>query len=79
MHAKLASRIVSRLDRDPAHPAHGFGQQVASLVLWFGLDDWVIEQINSEATRTLILSPRCDDNIQQSCVDYSHAVDRDHT
>jgi len=30
----------SRIDRDPAHLAHGFGQQVASLVLWFGLDDW---------------------------------------
>ena len=33
--------------------SHGFGQQVASLVLWFGSDDWVIDQINSEATRTL--------------------------
>ena len=32
-----------RLDRDPAHSAHGFGQQVASLVFWFGLDDWMID------------------------------------
>jgi len=45
-----------RLDRDPAHSAHGFGQQVASLVLWFGLDDWVIDQINREAMRTLMPS-----------------------
>jgi len=47
----------TRLDRDPAHSAHGFGQQVASLVLWFGLDDWVIDQIDREATRTLMPSP----------------------
>ena len=33
--------------------ADAYGQKVASLVLWFGLDDWVIDQINSEATRTL--------------------------
>jgi len=46
------------LDLDPAHSAHGFGQQVASLVLWFGLDDWAIDQINREATRTLTPSPR---------------------
>ena len=32
--------ILRKKDRDPAHSAHGFGQQVASLVLWFGLDDW---------------------------------------
>jgi len=31
---------------------------VASLVLWFGSDDWVIDQINTEATRTLMPSPR---------------------
>ena len=30
----------AQLDRDLAHSAHGFGQQVTSLVLWFGLDDW---------------------------------------
>jgi len=42
-----------RHDRDPVHSAHGFGQQVASLVLWFGLDDWVIGQIDRKATRTL--------------------------
>ena len=30
---------------------------MASLVLWFGLDDWVIGQINREATRTLMPSP----------------------
>ena len=47
-----------QLDRDPAYSAHGFGQEVASLVLWFGLDDWVIDQINREATRTLMLSPQ---------------------
>ena len=47
-----------QLDRDPAYSAHGFGQQVASLVLWFGLDDWVIDQINREATRTLMPSPQ---------------------
>ena len=47
----------ARLDRDPAHSAHGFGQQVASLVLWFGFDDWVIDQINTEATRTPMPSP----------------------
>ena len=41
----------ARLDRDPAHAAHGFGQKVASSVLWFGLDDWVTDQINREATR----------------------------
>ena len=40
----------ARLDRDPSHSAHGFGQQVAWLVLRFGLDDWV-------ATRTPMLSP----------------------
>ena len=45
-----------RLDRDPAHSAGRFGQQVASLVLWFGLDDWVIDQINRDATRTLMPS-----------------------
>ena len=45
------------LDLDPAHSAHGFGQQVASLVLWFGLDDCLIDQINIEATRTLTPSP----------------------
>ena len=33
----------------PAHSAHGFGQQVASFVFWFGLADWVIDQINREA------------------------------
>jgi len=27
---------------------------VASLVFWFGLDDWVIDQINREATRILM-------------------------
>jgi len=27
---------------------------VASLVIWFGLDNWVIDQINREATRTLM-------------------------
>jgi len=47
----------ARLDRDPAHCAHGFGQQVASLVLWFGLDDCVIDRINREATRTPMPSP----------------------
>jgi len=26
-------------------------------VLWFGSDDWVIDQINSEATRTPMPSP----------------------
>ena len=43
----------ARLYRDPAHSDHGFGQQVASLVLWFGFDDWVTDQIYREATRTL--------------------------
>ena len=47
----------ARLDRDPAHCAHGFGQQVASLVLRFGLDNWVIDRINSEATITPTPSP----------------------
>jgi len=50
----------ARLDRDPAHSAHGFGQQVASLVLWFGFDDWAIDLINREATRSLKPSPACD-------------------
>jgi len=45
----------ARLDRDPAHSAHGFGQQVASFV---GLDDWMIDRINGEATRTLMLLPK---------------------
>jgi len=44
------------LDRDPAHSAHGFGQQVAYLVLRFGLDDWVIDQFNRKGTRTLMSS-----------------------
>jgi len=47
----------ARLDPDPAHSAHGVGQQVASLVLWFSLDDGVIDQINTEATRTPMPSP----------------------
>jgi len=43
-----------RLDRDPAHSAHGFGQQAASIVLWFGSDDCVIDQINhGEVARKL--------------------------
>jgi len=49
-----ASVWCARLDRDPAHSAHGFGQQVASLVLWFGLGDWVIDRIDTGATRTLM-------------------------
>ena len=47
----------ARLDPDPAHSAQGVGQQVASLVLWFSLDDGVIDQINMEATRTPMPSP----------------------
>jgi len=58
----------TRLDRDPAHSAHGFGQQVASLVLWFDLDDWVIGQIDREATRTLMPSPPRRNNLQQQAV-----------
>jgi len=50
----------ARLDRDPAHSVHGFGRQVASLVLWFGVDDWVIDQINREPMRTLMSSPATD-------------------
>jgi len=45
------------LHRDPTHSADGFVQQVAWLVLWFGLDDWMTGQINSEATRMLVPSP----------------------
>jgi len=59
---------AARLDRDPAHSAHGFGQQVASLVLWFDLDDWVIGQIDREATRTLMPSPPRRNNLQQQAV-----------
>ena len=51
------------LSRDPAHSAHGFGQQVASLVLWFGSDDWVIDQTNRGATRMQMPSP-CHDTEQ---------------
>ena len=50
----------ARLDRDPAHSAHGFGQQVESLVLRFGVDDWVIDQINREPMRMLMPSPATD-------------------
>jgi len=50
----------ARLDRDPAHSAHGFGRQVASLVLWFGVDDWVIDRINREPMRMLMPSPATD-------------------
>ena len=45
---KVMGRVwYARLNRDPAHSALGFGQQVASLVLWLDLNDWVIDQINS--------------------------------
>jgi len=35
---------------------------VASLVLRFGADDWVIDQINREATRTLMTTSLSDIN-----------------
>ena len=35
---------------------------MASLVLWFGADDWVIDQINREATRTLMTTSLSDIN-----------------
>ena len=60
MARKLLTRLLVwcvQLDWDPAYSAHGFDQQVASLVLWFGLDDYVIDQINREVTRTLMPSP----------------------
>ena len=45
-------RVCSTRPGSYGHSAQGFGQQVASLVLWFGLDDWVTDQINMEVTRT---------------------------
>ena len=38
---QLSTSWCARLDRDPARSALGFGQQVASLVLWFGLGGWL--------------------------------------
>jgi len=40
---------------------------VAALVLWFGLDDWVIDLINREATKMLTPSPRVKAHVVLTC------------
>jgi len=47
---------------------------VASLVLRFGADDWVIDQINREATRTLMTTSLSDINAAAAAAAASDSV-----
>jgi len=52
-----------RLDQDPAYSAYGFSQRMASLVLWFGLDDWWLARLTKFEGELNLLLEADDDTV----------------